>query len=197
MTDIDALMANLSSKKAKVKYSSANKLVSIAEKEPATLYPRFDLFVKLLDSDNQILKWIAIRVIGKLSTVDKEGKVDRLLKRFFSLLDCGKLITANNAILALGEIARNRPRYKKRIIKELLKVDGYKYDTDECANIAIGKVILALGNFKGELEGDKDVISFLKEQTKNTRNATSKKAKQLLKNVDVTASRQAILSSQP
>jgi hypothetical protein len=187
--DIDALISNLSAKKARIKYGSANKLVSIAEKEPARLYPRFDLFVKLLDSDNQILEWVAIRIIGRLSKVDEEGKVDGLLKRLFSLLDCGKLITANNAILALGEIARNKPKHKKKIIKELLKVEGYKYDTDECGNIAIGKVILALGNFKGDLEGDKDVIAFLKRQAKNARNATSKKAKQLLKNLDVSASR--------
>jgi hypothetical protein len=189
MTDVDALMENLSSKKPKVKYSSANKLVSIAEKEPAMLYPCFDFFVNLLDNDNQTLKWIAIRIIGRLSKVDEEGKVDRLLKRLISLLNCGKLITANNAILALGEIARNMPRHKKKIIKELLMVEGYKYDTGECGNIAIGKVIETLGNFKGELEGDKDVVAFLKRQTKNTRNATSKKAKQLLKNLDVTASR--------
>jgi hypothetical protein len=186
---IDALLSNLSAKKAKLKYSSANKLVSIAEKEPSTLYPHLDFFAKLLDNENQTLKWIAIRIIGRLSKVDEEGKIDKLLKRLITLSNCGKLITANNAILALGEIARNKPKLKKKIIKELLKVEGYKYDTDECANIAIGKVIETLGNFKGDLEGDKDVIAFLKRQTKNTRNATSKKAKQLLKNLDVNASR--------
>lgn len=172
---------NLLSDDPKVKYGSAKKVIVISKKYPVGLYRSFDFFVKLLHSENQIIKWTAIQVIGNLSKVDKKKKVDKLLPQIVGFLKSGKLITANNAILALSEIARNKPEYSDRIIKEFLKIEDYNFDTQECKNIVIGKVLLALDKLKDQIKNRKSVLSFVERQTNNSRNATKKKAQELIK----------------
>ena len=173
-------LEDLFSKNPKVKYGCARKLLITAENSPASLYSDFDYFATLINSENRIIKWTAIDIIGHLSRVDKGKKIDRLIGKLFNLLDSGELITANHAISALSNIALAKPQYQNKITGELLKVEHYNYDTDECRNIAVGKVILALGSYVGSLLGNKSVIEFTKRQTANARPATSKKAEHLL-----------------
>jgi hypothetical protein len=110
------------SKTAKIKYASTKKAIVISKDNPAELYPDFDFFIELLSNENQIIKWTAIQVIGNLSKVDKKKKIDKLLPKLISFLNCEKMITANNTILALSEIALNKPEYQEKIFKELIKV---------------------------------------------------------------------------
>lgn len=171
---------DLSSKDPKIKYGCAKNLLSMAKDNPTKLYPHIDFFVELMESENNILKWIAIDIIGFLSKVDKEKKVDKLMDKLFSLLNA-RMITANHTITTLANIALTKPEYQKIITNELLKVEHYNYDTGECRNVAIGKVILAIGIYFNQLENKKVVIEFVERQTKNTRNATKSKAKKFLK----------------
>ncbi len=172
---------DLSSNDSKIKYGCAKNLLAMAKDNPAELYPHIDFFVELMRSENNVLKWTAIDIIGFLSKVDKGKRVDKLMDKLFSLLNAGKMITANHTITTLGNIALTKPEYKKIITNELLKVEHYNYDTGECRNIAIGKVILAIGLYFNQLENKKVVIEFVERQTKNNRNATKKKAEQFLK----------------
>ena len=48
----------------KVKYGSVRDLLAAARIRPEAVYPHFDRFVELLKSQNNILKWTAIDVIG-------------------------------------------------------------------------------------------------------------------------------------
>ena len=176
---------DLFSKNPKVKYTCAKKAINISKTKPNLLYPKLSFFVKLLDSENQVIKWTAILVIGNLSKVDKTNKVIKLFPRLLGFLKAHKMITANNTILALTEIAKNKPKYRNKIIEELLKIEKYNYDTTECRNIALGKVILALQNFKEDIKGNKKIMNFLKRQTKNKRNATKVKAQKLLRGLGV------------
>lgn len=118
-----------------------------------------------------------------MSKVDKKKKVDKLLPQIVGFLKSGKLITANNAILALSEIAHNKPEHSDKIVKEFLKVEDYNFDTSECKNIVIGKILLALNSLKDQIKNQKDTLSFVERQTNNSRNATKKKAQKLLDKV--------------
>jgi hypothetical protein len=172
---------DLSSEDPKVKYACSKNLLSTAKDNPNKLYPHIDFFVELIENENNILKWTAIDIIGFLSKVDKGKKNDKLIDKLFSLLNTGKMITANHAIKALGNIALTKPEYQEIITNELLKVEQYNYDTDECRNIAIGNVIIAINLYFNQLKDKKTIIEFIERQTKNTRNATKKKAEQFLK----------------
>ncbi len=168
------------SKTTKIKYAGTKKAIAISKDNPGELYPDFDFFIELLNSENQIIKWTAIQVIGNLSRVDKRKKIDKLLPKLIGFLNCGEMITANNTILALSEIALNKSEYQEKIFKELIKVEHYNYDTLECRNVALGKVVLALGKFKDEIKDRKDILEFLERQTNNTRASVKKRAIKLL-----------------
>lgn len=174
-------LKDLSSNDPKVKYGCAKNLLSIAKDDPNKIYPFINFFDELMDNENNILKWTAIDIIGLLSKIDKEKKVDKQIYKLFSLLNAGKMITANHAIEALASIASSKPEYQTKITDELLKVEHYTYDTDECLNIALGKTITAISSYFDKLKDKKAVIEFVKRQTKNKRNATKKKAEQFLK----------------
>lgn len=177
-------LEDLSSKNPGVKYGCARKLLITAEHNPASLYSDFDYFVTLINSENRIIKWTAIDIIGNLSRVDKDKKIDKFIDKLFNLLDAGEPITANHAISALSDIALARPELTDEIIGELLKVEHYNYVTDECRNIALGKVVLTLErHFKG-LKDKHKAVEFVKRQTKNTRAATSRKAEKFLKKIE-------------
>ena len=181
---------DLLSEDPKVKYGCTKNLLAIAKDSPDELYPHIDYFVKLLDNENQILKWTAIDIIGHLSKVDKEKRVDQLMDKLFGLLNAGKLITANHAIAALANVALAKPEYKRKITDGLLKIEHYTYDTDECRDIALGKVIMAINSYFNQLKDKKAVIEFVERQTRNKRNATKKKAEQFLKNLTTRPLRQ-------
>lgn len=181
MREVD--LKDLSSKDPKIKYGCAKNLLAVAKDNPAELYPHFDYFVQLLDNDNSIIKWTAIDIIGHLSKVDKKKKVDNLLDKLFGLLNTGKLITAAHAITALADIAIAKPEYQMKVTNELLKVEHYNYDTVECRNIALGKVVLAISSYFNQLKDKNEVIKFVERQTKNARVATKKKAEQFLKKI--------------
>ena len=173
-------LADLSSKDPKIKYGCAKNLLAVAKENPAEIYPELDFFVRLLDSENNIIKWTAIDIIGNLARVDEAKKIDALLGKLFGLLNTGKMITANHAIMALSDIALAKPEYRQKITGELLKVERYNYDTDECRNIAMGTVIQAIGSYYNELEDREAAIEFVRRQTQNSRNATRKKAEKFL-----------------
>ncbi len=171
----------LLSEDPRIRYGCAKNLLAVAAEKPSEIYPDLDFFVKFLNGKNKVLKWTAIDIIGAVSRVDDADKVDKLIGKLFGLLNAGNMITANHAITALANIARAKPAYQTEITRELLRIEHYNYDTDECRNIAIGKVILAIGTYFNKLEDKEKTIEFVRRQTQNTRNATRKKAGQFLK----------------
>ena len=179
-TRVYTTIGELTSKDPKVKYGAAKALTTQAREDPAALYPHLDYFEKLLDSDNNILKWNAIDIIGYSATVDKDSKAVKMTGKLVALLSAGKMITANHAIAALARFAGAFPDQREMIAHELMKVEECVYDTDECRNIALGNAIIALGSYFGDIEDKRTVIEFAQRQTANTRNATAKKAQVFL-----------------
>lgn len=177
---------DLSSDKARVKYACAKQAIVISQNCPEDLYSDFDFFAKLLNSDNNIFKWTAIKVIGNLSKVDNKRKVDRILLSLIALLFDKSMITAANAVGALSQIAKNKPEHRQEILKALLKVEKAKYYSKgdlslECRNVVIGHVIKSFDKFGEEIFAEEDVRAFLKRQTENTRPKVRELAEKLLR----------------
>lgn len=173
----------LNSKDPKVKYGFAKELLRIGADSPELLYDYFNYWTKMMTSDFNILKWTAIDIIGYLSYVDKDNKTDKVIKNLIDLLHSGHLITCNHAIFALGFIAKNKPDYKTSTIKELIAILNDTFDTDECRNIATGKVIDTLKNFLNDIYNNKEVLDFIRQAQYCTQNATKKKADALMKKI--------------
>lgn len=166
----------------RVKNAAAKTLKIISAKEPQMLYPKFDFFVDLIKGEDTILKWIAIDVIGNLSYVDTENKIDKkILKKFYKLLSDEVMITSGHSIDNLWKIALNKPRYQKEITAHLLEVDSIERN-EECRRILAGKVILAFTQYF-DLIDDKNkekILSYAKGHLNSSRHATKNKAKTFL-----------------
>jgi hypothetical protein len=175
------LFAGLRSEKPEIKYGCLKALRLLSEKQPAVLYPEFDRFVALLDSENTILKWGGIIIIGNLAAVDLEDKIGRILDRYLAPITGPVMITAGNTIAGAGKIARAKPRFADRIVRALLRVEEANYQTPECRNVALGHAVNSLDLFFEHIGDRKPVIAFVQRQLGNTRNAVKKKAAAFLK----------------
>ena len=179
-------LKDLSSDKARVKYACAKQAIAVSQNCPEDLYSDFDFFARLLNSDNNILKWTAIKVVGNLSKIDNKRKVDEILFSLIALLSNKTMITAANAIGALSQIAKNKPEHRQEILKALLEVEKAKYYrkgclSPECRNVALGHVIKSFDKFGKEVFEREDVKAFLKRQTDNTRPKVRQLSEKLLR----------------
>lgn len=175
------IIEGLSTNKARIKYGCAKILRLLSEKRPEILYPRFDFFADLLDSDNNFLKWDAIHVLGNLTAVDSENRFEKVYDRYFAPIPGPVLITATNVISGAAKIALAKPALTERITKEILKVENARYQTDECRNVALGQAINSFDRFFEQIEDEEPVVALVQRQLKNTRNATRKKAEKFMK----------------
>ncbi|RPI17559.1 MAG: hypothetical protein EHM58_08790 [Ignavibacteriae bacterium] len=161
----------------------------ISEKKPELIYPYFDDYAKLLDSDNTIIKWGAIFTIANLAEVDSEKKFEKIFKKYYAPVTGPVMITAGNIIGISWKIAFAKPHLSKKIVNEILKIQNGNYYIDgkisqECKNICCGHAIKSFSQFYDKLEYKKPVIEFVKEQLSNKRPAVKKKAEKFLKKLD-------------
>ncbi len=173
-------LSDLSSDNPKIKYRRAKQLIELSRTKPETVYPHLPFFLTLLKSDNTILKWSAIDIVGRCAVLARKDRFERILAELVPLLNCKKMITTNHAIAALSYIAWSKPEYREHITNELLGVEHYTYDTDECRNIAIGKVIEGIASYAKPSECCNEVKEFVGRQIGNSRPATRKKADKFL-----------------
>ena len=180
---VPELLTEMQSPTKKAKNGAAKALRIVSEKAPELLYPHFDQLARLLGQNDTILKWIGIDVVGNLSFVDREDKIDSgVLRPLYTFLSDRSMITASHAIEGLGKIARNKPRFRNEITRELLKTESIER-SDECRNILLGRTVLSYSTYfdKIEAKGREDIISFVCRHQSNPRNATRKKAQEFLK----------------
>jgi hypothetical protein len=174
----------LNSKDPKVKYGFTKELLEIAAINPGMLYDHFEQWNKMMLSDYDIYKWTAIDIIGYLSAVDVNNKTDEKIKDLIDFIHSGNLIACNHAIFALGLIAQNRSQHKAKIIEEFLRIPEDRFETRECKEVAIGKVLENFKFFILDIKSDEAALKFIREATESHRNATKKKAFQLLERID-------------
>ncbi|MDR2038836.1 MAG: hypothetical protein LBQ60_13010 [Bacteroidales bacterium] len=179
-----AELEKLASKDPKVKYGFAKELLHTAIEDPVSLYPYFNYWTTLVSGTNNILKWTAIDIIGYLSAVDTDDKTDEIIDLFIGILHCGALISCNHVIFSLGLIAKNKEKHRKKIFDEFFLIPEDIFETEECKNIATGKVLEAIKPFLEELKNEEAAVTFIGNAAGSSRNSTRKKAEQLLQQLE-------------
>ena len=177
---LSEILDGLSSETARIRLGCAKVLSLTSRKQPVLLYPQIDFFIQLLDSDNSILKWNAIDIVANLTLVDSENIFNRHFVKYYSLISDESMITAAHVVDNSGKIALAKPELTEKITDELLGVEEHTYQTTECRNILLGKVILAIDQYFDHIEDKDKVIPLIKRQLKNSRNATRVKAEKFL-----------------
>jgi len=178
---LSELLEGIYSGKAAIKFKSAKVLRIISEERPELLYPKWDFFEKLLDSENNIIKWNVMDVIANLTRVDSRNRFDKIFRKFYGMLYEGSLITAAHVVGNSWKIAKAKPSLSSRITSELLKVEKIPLPTEECRNILNGHAILSFSEYFDQIKEKGKVISFARRELKNSRNATRSKAEKFLK----------------
>ena len=183
---IEQLIEAVKAPRGTLRYGCEKVLRLVSETRPDLIYPYFDLYTDLLDSDNSFLKWGAILTIANLAEVDSNRKLDKIFDKYFSPITDSVMITAANIIGGSVKIALARPELTGRITKEILKVEKAKFEmhnnpSPECRNVAIGHAIDSFNQFFEQIDDKASVIKFVKRQLNNTRSAVVKKAEKFLK----------------
>jgi hypothetical protein len=178
---VPSVFRELSNKSPGVKFGCSKALVLISEKNPALLRPGKEQVFKLLGSENRILKWNAIAMLGNLAAAGHLHPIGPAMRKLSQFLTGGELIAANHAISSLGKIGRAFPKQQEKIATQLLAMEHALFETDECRNIVIGKCFQAMNMFLSPGRVPENVLEFARRQTGNGRRATAEKAKTFLR----------------
>lgn len=184
---LSEFFVGISSTNSRIKFGSVKTLRIISERKPEMLYSRMDFFVNLLDSKNNILKMDCLGYNCKPKRIDSHSEFNKLFKKFYGYLYEGSLITASHVVDNSSKIALSKPELQDKITEELLKVEEVTLPTKECRNILIGKAIKAFEVYYDNFKDKDKVISFVKRQSNNPRNATKARADKFLKRLKTTS----------
>jgi hypothetical protein len=188
---IPELIEALQTEKGTRKYAYEKVLRFVSERRPELIYPYFDVFVALLDSDNSFLKWGAFMTVAHLTVVDAENRFEALFEKYYAPITGPVMVTAANIIGSSARIALAKPALTERITREILKVQNAKYErhgrpSPECRNVAIGQAIEAFDQFFDQIEGKAAVLRFVKRQLANPRKPVVRKAERFLRRHEAT-----------
>jgi predicted house-cleaning noncanonical NTP pyrophosphatase (MazG superfamily) len=167
------------SSKAVVRYGCAKVLMDLSEEHPGKLYPYFDSFVDLLDSNYRILTWNAMAVIANLAKVDEDRKFDAIFDKYYRFLNDEYMVTIANVVSNSGKIALAKPYLAQKIADELLKVEDISTNphlTEECKRVIAERAIESLDLFFDRINKTDKVISFVKRQLNSPRKSLKTKA---------------------
>jgi len=180
---VEALQAEKSSKK----YAYEKVLRLISDKKPELIYPYFNVFSKLLNSDNSFLKWGSIMTVANLTAVDTQNRFEDIFKKYYAPIGGPVMVTATNIISSSDKIVQAKPLLADSITKEILKVEKANFihkgaPSPECRNVAIGQAIDAFDQFFDQIRPKARVRNFIKHQLNNTRQQVIQKAERFMRN---------------
>jgi hypothetical protein len=183
---ISRVVKALKVEKSPKKYAYEKVLRLVSEKNPEQIYPYFDVFRKLLNSDNSFLKWGAIMTISNLTAVDSQNRFEDIFRKYYAPIKGPALVTAANIIGSSVKIARAKPMLADSITLEILKVEKANFlnkgvPSPECRNVAIGQAIDAFDGFFDLIGPKTKVLNFIKRQFGNTRDQVVKKAERFMR----------------
>jgi hypothetical protein len=183
---IPQLVNALQTEKSSKKFAYEKVLRTVSERRPELIYPHFNVFAGLLDSENNFLKWGAIRTVANLTAADSDKKFEAIFRKYFDPISGPTMITAAGIIGSSVTIARFKPILADSIATEILKVEKAKYRlkgilSPECRNVAIGHAIDAFAKLYDQIGNKSDVAAFVGRQLKNARKPVARRAEQFLR----------------
>lgn len=180
---LSELFEGILCKKEIIRFNSFKVLLLISEEHPKVLYPEWDFFAKLLDTDNAYHIYIAIYIIANLTRVDKKNKFEKIFSKYYDLLDDSRIVPPSHVALNSGKIIRAKPKLQKKITKRLLAIDETHHEPGR-KDLIKGYVIEGFSEYFREVKNKKEIIEFVKRQLNSSSPKTRKVAKEFLKKWD-------------
>ncbi len=167
------LLNNLLSKEDSIRFNSFNVLLIISQEKPELLYPQWNFFTDLLDSNNSYRRLIAIRLLSNLTKVDSKNKFEHIFEKFFDLLD-DSVIIASHLASNSGKIVKAKPNLETKITNKLLDLEK---STHKHKDLIIGGAIEAFNEFFKESLHKNKIMNFVQNQ----KNSSSPKTRKIVK----------------
>jgi hypothetical protein len=177
---LSVLVEGLSDKQERVGYNCLRALLLVAQERPELLYPHWQVFVALLDSENTYFKLRGANLIAAIIAADTEDRFEQIFDLYYDLLDDKSVIAASYIAGNSGQIARAKPGLRGRITRKLLSIDE-THHPPERRDLIKASVIEAFGQYFEESEDKREILEFVAAQLESRSPKTRKTAKAFLK----------------
>ena len=135
----------------------------ISEKQGELLYPKWDYFVEQLSSDNTYRRISALHLVANLTRFDIESRFEKIVDKYYSLLDDKSMIVAIYVAACSGKIVKARPDLETQITNRLLDIDR-THHTEERKPLIKAGAIEAFGEYFTEVADRGRIIAFVRAQ---------------------------------
>lgn len=152
----------------------------ISAERPELLYPQWNYFAKMLDSENTHSKYIAIYLIASLTRADTESKFEKIFDRYYRLLDDKSVIPSAHVARNSGKIVKAKPELEAKITGKLLTIHGTHHKLSH-RELIKSEAIEAFSEYFGEAKDQKKIMEFVNEQLKSKSPKARKNASEFLK----------------
>jgi len=174
---LSLLFEGILSKKDTIRYNSFRALLLISEEHPEVLYPKWDFFADLINSDNSYRKLIGVRIIANLTWADTENKFEKIFDKYYDLFN-DSVIVAGHLAANSGKIAKAKPKLQTKITDKLLNIDE---TNQKHKDLVKAGAIEAFDEYFEEAKDKKKILEFVKDQLKCRSPKTKKKATEFLR----------------
>ncbi len=120
LAGIDEIAEGLNSKTEQISNDCIKVLYEIGEREPELISGYVDIFIKLLRSKNNRLVWGAMTALSRIASL-KPREIFNNLDAVLKAKESGSVITVDNSISVLAELAKSSPEYEKKVFPVIIK----------------------------------------------------------------------------
>ena len=173
---LSLLIEGILSKKDTIRHNSFRVLLLISEEHPEVLYPKWDFFADLINSENSYRKLIGVRIMANLTRADTENKFEKIFDKYYDLLN-DSVIVAGHLAANSGKIAKAKPRLQTKITDKLLKIDE---TNQKHKDLAKAGDLEAFDEYFEETRDKKKILEFVKDQLNCKSPKARKKATEFL-----------------
>jgi hypothetical protein len=168
---LSELLNGLLSKKCSLRYKNFKVACIISQDYPEALYERWDFFENLLKSGNNTFRFYAIHILANLTSVDKQGRFNKILDDFYGILNGDALVPACHVAYVSGRIVNAKPELANEITQRLLNIDRATYKHKELVQ---ANALKAFSEYYERIE-NKNGVAKLAKQLQNNKSARAKK----------------------
>lgn len=167
------------SKKHAIRGNSYEALMCLAGDHPTVLFPHWDYFVELLESNNKFSAYCAVHLIAALSETDVEDRFEAIFDAFYNLLNDESVMIAGHIAGLSGKVAKAKPDLQPRITEKLLSIDATHFEQGR-KDMLKSYAIESFDTYFEEAEHRETIIEFVRQQLDCSSPKTRKVAKRFL-----------------
>lgn len=178
---ITELLDGILSKDEKVRSTCFNILLRISENTPRILYEKWEYFDRLLGSDNNYHKYMAIHLISNLVKIDTENRFEKTFDNYYHIIEGDKAMAAGHVVKCSSKIVKAKPHLEERITNKLLNIDELHKGKQK--ELIKAYAIEAFYDYFNEIKNKEKILDFIREQLESESPKTRKMAKDVLEKI--------------